>query len=200
MAFQKTAKLMVNRLSNALLNDRISQPIGQLDYEYSDGDFSGLAYLPNVDVLQTQEDVENAYNILVKVRPEIYQYLENNTVFSLEDLILAEAYLDGEEDDEDDDDDEEYDESYADEEEGIPEPILMLKEIIEESYTSGIDGLFTEDLEPISQDNLYLYDEDTNSFMGLFTDGDKIFSFDLVDTDGEDGWELSYLDVSADYE
>jgi hypothetical protein len=57
-----------------------------------------------------------------------------------------------------------------------------------------------EDLEPISQDNLYLYDEESNAFMGLFTDGDKIFSFDLVDTDGEDGWELSYLDVSADYE
>jgi hypothetical protein len=194
MAFQKTAKLMVNRLSNALLNDRISQPIGQLDYEYSDGDFSGLAYLPNVDVLQTLEDVENAYEILVKVRPEIYNYLENNQVFSLEELIAAEAYLETEEEYE------EETEEYEDEAEEVPEPVLLLKEIIEESYTSGIDGLFTEDLEPISQDNLFLYDEESNSFTGLFTDNDKIFSFDLVDTDGSDGWELSYLDVSADYE
>lgn len=183
MTYQSSAKLLVSKMANSLLDDRIKKPISQLDYIYEDGSYSGLAYLPNVSVLEDESDLDLAYSVLVKVKPEVYEYLQTNVVFSLEDILAAET------------ESLEYAEGGA-----IDDEILSLKSIIEESYTSGIDGLFTEDLEPAGIENNYLYVEETNSFEGVFTDKDKIFSFSIVDPTNTDEWELSYLDVTTDYE
>lgn len=150
--------------------------------------------------LKTEDNLNLAYTVLLKIKPEILEILRQNEVFEIEDILAAQAELeamalDYEEDGENDEDDE-----MVAEYEDIAAPVLDLKSIIEESYRSGIDGLFTEDLEPMSIDNQFLYSEETNSFNGVFTDGDKIFSFDLVDETGEDDWELSYLDVTDQYE
>ncbi len=194
MAYTTAAKILVNKMANALLDDKIKKPIGQLEYQYSDGDFSGLPYISNVEVLEDEDDLETAYEVLVKVRPEIYEILQSETVFSIEDIMAAQAELEAEELEYEDMEDDEYE--YEDE---IDEPILMLRDVIEESYRSGIDGLFTLDLEPIGADNNYLFDEESNTFEGVFTDGDKIFVFDMVDPTGNDDWELSYVDATADY-
>ncbi|MGL5079272.1 MAG: hypothetical protein ACRDBG_26010 [Waterburya sp.] len=214
MAYTTAAKILVNKMANALLDDRIKKPIGQLEYQYEDGDYSGLPYITNVEVLEDERDIETAYEVLVKVSPEIYEILQSETVFSIEDIMAAQAKLEAEqieyadvEDDTDDDDDvededdadESMDENEIEYSDEIDDEILMLRDIIEESYRSGIDGLFTLDLEPIGADNNYLFDEDTNSFEGVFTDGDKIFTFEVVDPTGNDDWELSYIDATEDY-
>lgn len=188
MSFEKSARVFVDKLTNALLEDRIQNPIGQLDYQYEDGSHSGLSYLPNVDVLETEEDLEKAYEVLVKVDGNTLKFLQENNIFSLEEIILAKAYSEMSAELE-----------YAEDGE-IEAPIILLKEIIEESYVSGIDGLFTEDLETIGSKNQYLYNDKTNTFEGVFTDGDKIFSFELVDSTGKDDWELSYVDVTSEYD
>lgn len=200
-SYQDGARHIVKRLANTIYNNRLKQPIAQLEYSYADGYKSALSYLNKMDGIKDEESLETAVDLLIKVDDPIYEKIKDVDKITLEQLLNLVSEMPKEYVEETTDTVAEETDSVAEETDTMAETtdgdfINDLKAILEIQYTKGIDELFDMDLNPPSLDNNYLWLENKKCFHGLFSDGGDLYEFKLQDL-GNDEWDLNYLAVES---
>ena len=150
-----------------------------LGHSYSDGDISMVSLLNRFDcaVSMEEQELDEAIELLGKVRPQDWPDVEDIESVSLTDLLSIE-----------DDDEDSF--NFAEDNLGTAQTVEKgLAKVIESVLGEPVDNVRGKGGDYPSADNNFLQDDD-GTFSGTFKHGEHKFNFEIFPD--ESGWTVTY--------